>query len=392
MRDSGADGPMVLSRTFARFFESGKAGALVLVACTLVSLVVANSALGAGYREFWHAQIAGMTLEHWINDALMAVFFLFVGLELERELYVGELSDMKAALLPIVAAAGGIAVPAAIHFVLNAGSATQSGAGIPMATDIAFALGVLALLGDRVSPSLKVFLAALAVMDDLGAIVVIGLFYAQDFSTGYLAASVAVFAALVVLNRTFRVMALLPYLIGGAVMWYLMLKSGVHATLAGVMLAFAIPFSARAEDEKSPSHRLEHFLHKPVAFLVLPLFALANTAIVIGGDWHQQLLTANGAGIVAGLVAGKPLGIAAASFAAVALGLCRLPSDLAWRHIAGAGMLGGIGFTMSIFIANLAFPTEPEVVNASKMAILVASLCAGLIGFAWLRVASPSDR
>ena len=392
MGASRVEVPMVLSRTFARFFASEKAGAVVLVACTLVSLVVANSALGPGYRELWHAQIAGMTLEHWINDALMAVFFLFVGLELERELYVGELSDLKAALLPIVAAAGGIAAPAAIHFALNAGAPTQSGAGIPMATDIAFALAVLALLGDRVSPSLKVFLAALAVMDDLGAIVVIGLFYARDFSAGYLAASVAVFAALLVLNRTFRVMALLPYLIGGSVMWYLMLKSGVHATIAGVMLAFAIPFSARAEDEKSPSHRLEHFLHMPVAFLVLPLFALANTAIVIGGDWHQQLLTANGAGIVAGLVAGKPLGIVAASFAAVALGLCRLPSDLAWRHIAGAGMLGGIGFTMSIFIANLAFPTEPEVVNASKMAILVASLCAGLIGFAWLRIASPSDR
>lgn len=392
VRDSGTDGPMVLSRTFARFFESEKAGALVLVACTLVSLVVANSALGPGYRELWRSEIAGMTLEHWINDALMAVFFLFVGLELERELYVGELSDMKAALLPIVAAAGGIAVPAAIHFALNAGSATQSGAGIPMATDIAFALGVLALLGDRVNPSLKVFLAALAVMDDLGAIVVIGLFYARDFSAGYLAASVAVFAALVVLNRAFRVMVLLPYLIGGAVMWYLMLKSGVHATIAGVMLAFAVPFSARAEDEQSPSHRLEQFLHRPVAFLVLPLFALANTAIVIGGDWHQQLLTANGAGIIAGLVAGKPLGIVAASFAAVALGLCRLPSDLGWRHIAGAGMLGGIGFTMSIFIANLAFPAEPEVVNASKMAILVASLCAALIGFAGLRIASPSDR
>ena len=391
MRDNGAAGPLVLSRTFARFFESEKSGAIVLVACTLASLLLANSAMGPAYAELWRTQIGGMTLEHWINDALMAVFFLFVGLELERELYVGELSDLEAALLPIVAAAGGIAVPAAIHFALNAGSATQSGAGIPMATDIAFALGVLALLGDRVSPSLKVFLAALAVMDDLGAIVVIGLFYARDFSAGYLAASLAVFAVLVALNRTFRVRALLPYLIGGAVMWYLMLKSGVHATIAGVMLAFAIPFSSRAEDEESPSHRLEHFLHKPVAFLVLPLFALANTAIVIGGDWHQQLLTANGAGIIAGLVAGKPLGILAASAAAVALGLCRLPADLGWRHIAGAGMLGGIGFTMSIFIANLAYPGDPEAVNASKMAILVASACAGAIGFAWLRFCGGTE-
>ena len=196
----------------------------------------------------------------------------------------------------------------------------------------------------------------------------------------------AVFGGLIVLNRL-RVMALTPYLLGGALMWYLMLRSGIHATIAGVLLAFAIPFSARAEDEQSPSHRLEHLLHKPVAFLILPIFALANTGIVIGDGWLQELASDNSAGIIGGLVVGKPLGITLLSFVAVAVGVCRLPDDLAWKHIAGAGMLGGIGFTMSIFITNLAFHDQPAVINASKMAILVASLAAGTLGYAWLRFA-----
>jgi NhaA family Na+:H+ antiporter len=307
----------------------------------------------------------------------MAVFFLLIGLELERELVNGELSDPKNALLPIVAAAGGIIVPALVHFGLNHGTPTQAGLGIPMATDIAFALGVLALLGSRVPASLKIFLTALAVMDDLGAIVVIALFYTAEVSIGWLAAALAVFVLLVLLNRMGRVMALAPYLLGGVLMWFFMLKSGVHATIAGVLLAFAIPYSAR----------LEHLLHKPVAFLILPLFALANTGVVIGADWAQALLTSNSLGIVLGLGAGKPVGIVLASFAAVALGLCRLPSSLAWRHVLGAGLLGGIGFTMSIFITNLAFAGEAGLVNGSKMAILAASLVAGVAGFTWLRLA-----
>ena len=333
-----------LSSSFNRFFESEKSSGIVLIFCTILSLLVANSAFGPAYLDFWHIKVLGLSLEHWANDALMAVFFLFVGLELERELYVGELSNFKKALLPIVAAAGGIVVPAGIHFALNADTPTQPGAGIPMATDIAFALGVLALLGSRVPASLKIFLTALAVMDDLGAIVVIAIFYTTQFSPAYLLASLAVFGVLVVLNRL-RVMSLLPYLLGGALMWFLMLKSGVHATIAGVLLAFAIPFTGRAEDEASPSHRLEHWLHKPVAFLVLPIFALANTGIIVAAGWDQELLSSNSLGILGGLVIGKPLGIFLASFLAVSVGLCALPGDIKWRHIFGAGLLGGIDAT-----------------------------------------------
>jgi Na+:H+ antiporter, NhaA family len=388
MRQAGMpNAQTTLSQTFTNFFESEKSGAVFLILCTVLSLAVANSSLGPAYLDFWHLKVAGLSVEHWVNDALMAVFFLFVGLELERELYNGELSDFRKALLPIIAAVGGIAVPALIHFSLNTGTPTQPGSGIPMATDIAFALGVLALLGSRVPASLKIFLTALAVMDDLGAIIVIAIFYTAGVAPLYLLAALAVFGVLVVLNRC-RVMALTPYLLGGALMWYLMLRSGIHATIAGVLLAFAIPFSARAEDEQSPSHRLEHLLHKPVAFLILPIFALANTGIVIGDGWLQELGSANSAGIIGGLVLGKPLGIALLSFLAVAVGICRLPGDLQWRHIAGAGMLGGIGFTMSIFIANLAFAEQAAVINASKMAILIASLTAGTLGYTWLRLCS----
>lgn len=375
-----------LSRSFTRFFQSNKAGGIVLIACTALSLLLANSPLGADYLHIWHMNLLGMSVEHWVNDGLMAIFFLLIGLELERELYNGELSDIRNALLPILAAAGGIAVPALIHFLLNGGTPTQAGIGIPMATDIAFALGVLALLGSRVPASLKIFLTALAVMDDLGAIVVIAVFYTTELAGLYLLGALAVFALLVCMNRFGRVMALTPYLLGGALMWFLMLKSGVHATIAGVLLAFAIPYSAREDDEASPSHRLEHVLHTPVAFGILPVFALANTGIVIAAGWTQELLSPNSLGIMGGLLLGKPIGIVLASLGAVALGLCKLPLDLNWKHVLGAGLLGGIGFTMSIFITNLAFAGSPELVNASKMAILLASLMAGVLGFAWLKL------
>ena len=375
-----------LSLSFKEFFESSKAGGIILILCTILSLSVANSTLGPAYLGFWHQYVAGLSIEHWVNDALMAIFFLLIGLELKRELVNGELSDLRNAMLPMLAAAGGIAVPALIHFGLNTGTATQAGVGIPMATDIAFALGVLALLGSRVPASLKIFLTALAVMDDLGAIIVIALFYTAELSFLYLLGALAVFAGLLALNRVLRVMALLPYLAGGALMWFLMLKSGVHATIAGVLLAFTIPYSSREDDAESPSHQLEHILHKPVTFLILPIFALANTGIIIGAGWETELLSANSLGIIAGLVAGKPVGIFLFSFAAVALGLCRLPLDLAWRHILGAGLLGGIGFTMSIFITNLAFVGAGDIINASKMAILVASTVAGVAGFTWLKL------
>jgi len=375
-----------LSNTFQRFFDSEKSSGILLIACTVISLLITNSSSGADYLSWWQTRAGGLSLEHWINDALMAVFFLLIGLELERELYSGELSNVRNALLPMFAAVGGIAAPALIHFSLNAGTPTQAGIGIPMATDIAFALGVLAILGNRIPASLKVFVVAFAVIDDLGAIIIIAVLYTAQVSVGYLAAALAVWMLLCALNRLFRVMSLAPYLLGGALMWFLMLKSGVHATVAGVMLAFAIPFSAKDDDAESPSHRLEHVLHKPVAFIILPLFALANTAILIGTDWMKHLASMNSLGIAAGLIVGKPLGITFLCFAAVASGLCRLPPDLNWRHICGAGILGGIGFTMSIFITNLAFGGNEAVITASKMAILLASLTAGSIGFLWLIV------
>ena len=374
-----------LSKTYNEFFDSEKSSGIILFICTIVSLALANVLIGEKYLGFWQKYLGGLSIEHWINDGLMAVFFLLIGLELKRELYKGELSNFKNAMLPIFAAAGGLATPALFHFLFNRGTETQAGLGIPMATDIAFALGVLALLGKRVPASLKIFLTALAVMDDLGAIVVIAVFYTAKISTGYLFAALVVFGLLNFLNKA-KVMSLVPYLIGGAVMWFFMLESGVHATIAGVLLAFTIPFTHIEDDETSPSYKVEHFLHKPVGFVILPIFALANTGIIIGADWASSLTTANSFGVIGGLVLGKPLGITIVSFIAVAVGICRLPLDLNWKHILGAGFLGGIGFTMSIFITNLAFAGNGETINSSKMAILLASLIAGMFGFVWLKL------
>jgi Na+:H+ antiporter, NhaA family len=381
-----------LSDSFNQFFDSEKSSGILLIICTGISLVMTNSSIGPAYLGFWQVSVGGLSLEHWINDGLMALFFLLIGLELERELYSGELAQFKNALLPIVAAIGGMVVPAMIHFSANVGTSTQAGIGIPMATDIAFALGALAMLGNRIPASLKVFVVAFAVIDDLGAIVVIALFYTSQLSVWYLLGALGVWSLLCGLNRFFRVMSLIPYLLGGGLMWFLMLQSGVHATIAGVMLAFAIPFSHQDNDLKSPSHTLELFLHKPVAFLILPIFALANTGIVVSTDWTHHLASMNSIGIIAGLMLGKPLGVTLLCAVAVACGFCRLPADMNWRHIAGAGILGGIGFTMSIFIANLAFVGNVEITNASKMAILFASLIAGTIGFLWLKSWGKPER
>jgi NhaA family Na+:H+ antiporter len=379
-----------LSQTFDNFFRSEKSSGALLVFCTAFSLAIANSPLGPGYLSVWQRHLGGLSLEHWINDGLMAVFFLLIGLELERELYSGELANFKKALLPIIAAIGGMVVPAALHFSMTAGTPVQAGIGIPMATDIAFAIGVLALLGHRIPASLKVFVVAFAVIDDLGAILLIAAFYTAHLSIWYFAGALAVWMGLVVLNRL-RVMALTPYLVGGGLLWLLMFKSGIHATLAGVLLAFAIPYSAKDDDRASPSHKLEHFLHKPVAFLVLPIFALANTGVVVGADWLDNLTSANSLGIALGLLVGKPVGLTLFCFMAVAMGLCRLPEDLKWRHVLGAGILGGIGFTMSIFITNLAFAGDMATINTAKIAILLASLAAGLIGFLWLQRAGGGN-
>jgi len=373
---------MKATKLFKDFFNSEKAGGLILVFVTVLSLILANSAWQTNYINFWHFDLGGHSIVHWINDGLMTIFFLLIGLELEREIYQGELSNIKDALLPIFGALGGMFIPAGIFLLFNYGTATQSGAGIPMATDIAFALGILSLLGNRVPTSLKIFLTALAVMDDLGAIIVIAIFYTTSIAFLNLFIALGVFGFLLILNRL-KVHNLIPYLIGGVVMWYFMLHSGVHATITGVLLAFAIPFSNGGE--KSPSYILQHFLHKPVAFFILPLFAIANTAIAIGDSWQSSLGQANSLGIIAGLAIGKPLGIWLFSFVGVGLGLCALPTDLKWKNIIGAGFLGGIGFTMSIFITILAFDNA-DIVNNSKIAILIASLIAGTIGFMFLKL------
>jgi NhaA family Na+:H+ antiporter len=378
-----------VSETFKRFLNSEQIGGTVLIASTLIALSLANSPLGEQFAGIWKHRIGTLTLAQWINDGLMAIFFLLIGLELERELYVGELSRIEDALFPIIAALGGMIGPALIYLYFNSGLETQAGFGIPMATDIAFAIGVLALLGTRIPIALKIFVVAFAVIDDLGAIIVIATFYTSNLDLGTLAGAGIAFGFLVTLNRL-NVMALSAYILGGIVMWLLILRSGIHPTLAGVLLAFAVPFTSRSKEFESPSHKLENCLHKPVAFVVLPLFALANTGVVVQSDWYQQLGTPNTLGIIAGLMLGKPLGITLFCLVAVGLGVCRLPNGVRWHHIVGAGILGGIGFTMSIFITNLAFAGNPAVISTSKMAVLSASLGAGIVAFVWLRFVGQS--
>lgn len=371
---------MKITKSYKEFFNSEKAGGLILIVCTLISLIIANTSLGSSYLQFWHIEVAGLSIGHWINDLLMAMFFLLIGLELEREIYKGELSSFKDALLPIFAAVGGMVFPAGIYYFFNKGDLTISGTGIPTATDIAFALGILSLLGNRVPTSLKIFLTALAVIDDLGAIIIISIFYTKTLVLTNLFISLGVFGGLLILNRL-NVKNIIPYIIGGFIMWYFMLNSGVHATITGVLLAFAIPF--RKEDENSPSFSLQHLLHKPVAFFVLPVFALANTAIVLDSGFIQELSSDYSLGIAAGLIIGKPVGIFLLSYIAVIIGVTKLPPDINWKAIVGVGFLGGIGFTMSIFITLLAFDNDYIISNA-KLVILISSLIAGLIGYAIL--------
>jgi NhaA family Na+:H+ antiporter len=378
---------MRLSKLFSDFFESEKAGGIILIVCTIISISLANSFFHESYEHLWKTYVMGASLEHWINDGLMTFFFLLVGLELERELYIGELSDIKNAMFPIFAALGGMAVPAFIHFIFNKNTVFSSGAGIPMATDIAFALGILSLLGNKIPVSLKVFLTALAVIDDLGSILIIAIFYTSVIAWGSLIIALLIFAILVILNRL-KVFNLIPYIIGGTAMWFFMLHSGVHATITGILLAFAIPFKHNSDD--SPSNIMLHFLHKPVAYFILPVFALANTAILINGNSFISALNSNSLGISAGLIFGKPLGILLFSYIAVKTKVSSLPSDLSWKHLTGAGILGGIGFTMSIFITLLAFDNQ-NFTNSSKLAILIASLISGIFGYLWLKIVTRQN-
>jgi Na+:H+ antiporter, NhaA family len=371
-----------LTTLFKDFFESEKASGLVLLLCTAISLLLANSSLSQNYFSLLHIQFAGNSITHWINEGLMTIFFLLIGLELERELYNGELSNKKNALLPLAGAIGGMIVPACIYLLFNAGTPLQSGAGIPMATDIAFAVGILSLVGNRVPASLKIFLAALAVIDDLGAIIVISIFYTVTIAWFNLLVVLFIWGLLFLLNRL-KVHNLIPYIIGGTAMWYCMLHSGVHASIAGVILAFVIPFGSGGT--KSTSYVLQKALNKPVAFFILPLFALANTAIIIGAN-PQQIFSENySLGIMFGLITGKAIGIFSFCMLAIQFGICTLPKELKPKHIAGAGFLGGIGFTMSVFITMLAFNDE-AIINNAKLVIIFSSFIAGLIGYIILKL------
>ena len=370
-------------KLFRKIIEDEKSGGIILIICTIVSLIIANSVLREGYLHFWHLPLAGLSIELWINDGLMAIFFLMIGLELKREVFVGEFSNPRNAILPVAAALGGMIVPVAFFLLFNSGLPTQSGLGIPMATDIAFALGVLSLLGKRVPVSLKVFLMALAVVDDLGAILVIAIFYTKDLMLLDLSIALGIFAFLILLNR-FKVYSLIPYFIGGVAMWYFMLLSGVHATIAGVLLAMAIPFAGRT-DGRSPSFIVMHKLHFPVAFIILPVFALANTAVTISADWHTLFAEPISLGILSGLLLGKPIGITLACLIVILAKLSKLPAGVNWYNMIGVGLLGGIGFTMSIFITLLAFEDQ-QIIDTSKIVILTSSLLAGILGYICLHL------
>ncbi|HBG42792.1 MAG TPA: Na+/H+ antiporter NhaA [Porphyromonadaceae bacterium] len=375
---------------FQTLLNNEKTSGFVLIACTLLSLFMANSGFGESYQSIWTFPLGAHSAEHWINDGLMVVFFLLVGLELVDELYRGRLSSFQTAMLPLSGALGGMLLPAAIYLMWNAGMPTASGFGIPMATDIAFALAFLSLMGNRVPPGLKVFLMALAVIDDLGAIIVIAVFYSSAIDGMFLALALGLFALLLLLNKVFHVKTLAVYLIGGIAMWYCMHYSGVHATIAGVLLAITIPNNR--DLTQSPAVRLRHALHYPVYFFVLPLFALSNTAIPLDGDLFGTFHEPFAVGILLGLVVGKPIGITFFSWLSVGVGLCRLPSGVKWKQLFGAGLLGGIGFTMSIFITLLAFSGNNHYVNGAKWTIMLSSLLAAAAGLVWLSFVLPKKQ
>jgi NhaA family Na+:H+ antiporter len=427
-------------RPFQDFAHKQSSGGILLIAATALALVWANSPWGEGYAALWHTKLSvgvgdfSLTkdLTHWINDGLMAVFFLVVGLEIKREVLVGELSSVRGAALPVAAAVGGAVVPALIYVAINAGTEGAAGWGIPMATDIAFALGVLALLGERAPVGLKVFLTALAIVDDIVAVLVIALFYTSEISWGALGVGGLFLVALIVANLI-GVGRTLVYALLGVGLWLAFLLSGVHATIAGVLLAFTVPASSfinpsaflergryvldrfekagekgessvLANEERQaalhalnhaayelepPLHELEHALHPWVVFAIMPIFALVNAGVALGGGIAEALTNPVALGIVAGLVVGKQIGVTLFAWLAVKGGVSELPQGIGWRHVYGAGWLAGIGFTMSLFITDLAF-SEGSLVEAAKLGILAASLIAGVVGWTILRGASPS--
>ena len=398
MQTDRPTGPLARAlQPFVAFTRWQAAGGVLLLAAAAAAVAWANSPLADGYFGLWGRELtlglgdASLTkpLLLWVNDGLMAVFFLLVGLEIKRELMGGELSSPRRAALAFAAALGGMVVPALLYAAFNAGGPGERGWGIPMATDIAFALGVLALLGSRAPLALKVFLTAVAIVDDLGAVLVIALFYTSQVSLAALAAAAGALAVLWAMNRA-GIRRLPPYALVGFVLWVAVLKSGVHATVAGVLLAMAIPVAARAGEAKSPLARLEHALHPWVAFAILPVFALANAGVALGAGASAALASGVTAGVVLGLVVGKQVGVLAFAWLAVRLGIAELPRGIGWGHIHAAACLCGIGFTMSLFIGGLAFG-DPALLDQAKVGILAASLLSGVLGAALLALrAAPA--
>lgn len=369
---------------FREFLDSEASGGIVLMVAAALALIVANSPLADGYFAALHAYAGPLSVSHWINDGLMAVFFLLVGLEIKREVLEGQLSTWPRRMLPGIAAAGGMIVPALVYVALNRNNAEAlAGWAIPTATDIAFALGVLSLFGKRVPASLQIFLAALAIIDDLGAVIVIALFYTADLDLLALSGAAVVVGILVVLNRT-GVKTLWPYLASGAALWVLVFSSGVHATLAGVILALAIPLKTtpgtpEAAHAQSPLHRLEHHLHKPVAFAVVPVFGFANAGVSFAGVSMSVFTEPLTMGVTAGLLLGKLAGVLGTVAVLVNLRLAELPAQASWGQMTGVAFLCGIGFTMSLFIGLLAF-NDPNAQDHVKIGILLGSVASGLMG------------
>jgi len=384
-------------QAFKKFLNSSSASGIILILCVAISLAIANSYFATDLQDLLQLKIGfenkGLQLRYqvltWINDGLMAIFFLLVGLEIKREITGGQLSTIRQASLPVLAALGGAIVPALIYSTLNHNdSNTSQGWGIPMATDIAFALGVLSLLGSRVPSGLKVFLAALAIADDLMAILVIAIFYSGELHTTYLLYAGVITTLLFLFNRL-NIQSLWFYLIPGVVLWYCIHHSGIHATIAGVITALAIP--AVNKGKNSSLIQLEHFLTRPVNFIIMPVFAIANTNITFEGSMVGGLISNLGLGIVAGLLIGKPVGILLMSWLSVKLKVAKLPAHIYWPHIIGAGLLGGIGFTMSIFMAMLSFDSDMLQAEA-KFAILITSVLAGTAGYIFLKLYSQKEK
>lgn len=382
-------------KPFKSFFQSQSTGGILLILCVILSLIIANSSLGASFANFLDIKLGFennyIELKYpiilWINDGLMAIFFLMVGLEIKRELVEGELSSIKQASLPIIAALGGMLLPAAIYYLIDHSAETGHGWGIPMATDIAFAIAIISLLGSKVPNSLKIFLTALAIVDDLGAILVIAVFYSKQIHIEYLLYAGGILALLISFNY-FGVKKLYFYLIPGIIMWYFIHHSGIHATIAGVLTAFTIP--TNETDQTSPLEKLEHILVRPVNFLIMPIFAIANTNIKFESEMLNNITSGVSMAIICGLMIGKPLGILSFSWLSVKLKLSNLPDQTNWYQIAGLGLLGGIGFTMSIFIALLSF-NEPEYQIQAKFSILIASVSAGILGFTVLKILAKKN-